>query len=95
MKVLGVIAAMAIGLVVRGMVLQALWGWFVASKFGIATLGLADAIGLALLVSLLTYQYDARTPDEAKPYPLTEALVAGLAMSGLAYLLGAIVNGLA
>lgn len=41
--------------VVRGALLSLIWGWFVAEKFGLPMLGLVDAIGLSIVVSLLTF----------------------------------------
>lgn len=82
----------------RGLVLQALWLWFVSEPFAVAELTLPTAIGLSLLVSFLTYQWDARDSDyAAKPFSETvvEGATAGLLMCGLAYLVGAIVHSFA
>ena len=46
--------------IVRGAVLVLLWDWFIVPKFGLPHLGIIDALGISMLVGLLTYQYDAR-----------------------------------
>lgn len=48
--VLGLLVPLAL---LRGFVLQTLWGWFVVPVFGAPALSLMIAIGLGLLVSLL------------------------------------------
>lgn len=99
MAVLGIITAtlgiMAGTTILRGIVLQALWGWFVAETFNIVELTLAQAIGLSLVVSFLTYQYDARNADEndrGAVESLVLALMVSLMLNGFAYISGAIVH---
>lgn len=66
-----------------GIVLKALWAWFVVPTFGLPDLSLPIAIGVGLVVSFLTHQY-VPTKDEDLPkvivndflYPLI-ALVMG------------------
>lgn len=55
----GMLALIILGVAWKGFVLMVLWGWFVVPVFGVSSLALAPAIGLALLVSYLTYQGDA------------------------------------
>lgn len=83
--------------VLRGIVLQALWSWFVAETFDIITLTLPQAIGLTLIVSYLTYQYDARQPDEPGDYreKAVTSVLAGLLICGMSYLVGALVHSFA
>ncbi len=50
MVVIGFIVVGIIGTLLRGVVFQQLWGWFVADTFHIQTLGLVEAIGLAFIV---------------------------------------------
>lgn len=55
--VVGAVTIIAIPLVIlRGWVLEKLWGWF-ATPLGLPDLGVAHAIGIAVLVSFLTHQY--------------------------------------
>lgn len=52
----------------RGYVLSKLWTWFIQDKFGLPAIGIATAIGISYIVTLLTYQYyyikDERTEDQ-------------------------------
>lgn len=50
---------------VRGFVLSELWGWFVV-PLGVGELGVAHAIGFALVVGYLTYQPDAKSESEVE-----------------------------
>lgn len=43
----------------RGIVLSTIWGWFMVPVFGLPALTITPAIGVALVVSFLTYQYSA------------------------------------
>lgn len=51
---LGQIALLAASLTWRGYVLSVLWGWFVVRGFGLVSLSVPLAMGLALIVSFLT-----------------------------------------
>ncbi len=77
----------------RGLVLQALWLWFVAETFALDPLTLVQAIGLSLIVSFLTYQYDARADDDKSA--AETITVASVLLNGFAYLVGAIVHSFA
>lgn len=46
-----------VGIILKGFVLTILWGWFVSDIFGLRRLSIAEALGVALLVGALTYQY--------------------------------------
>lgn len=48
----------------RGYVLTVLWSWFMTPTFGLPALAVAPAIGLALVVSSLTYQFDAANDQD-------------------------------
>ena len=45
----------AIGSLIRGYVLSKLWLWFIVSTFHVAPLGVAQCIGLSLIVAYLTH----------------------------------------
>jgi len=49
-----------VSVTVRGFVFSELWGWFVV-PLGVTDLSVGHAIGLAMIVSYLTYQADARS----------------------------------
>jgi hypothetical protein len=61
------IALLAIPL--EGFCISKLWGWFVAAKFELPAINTAEGIGLALLLTIATYQYSAvnvREQDDAE-----------------------------
>ena len=61
---LGFLALIPLSAMWRGYVLTVLWAWFVMPTFGLPALGIAPAIGLALVVSFLTHQSDSvKTPE--------------------------------
>jgi hypothetical protein len=69
-KVLGLplaIAVDAVLAVINGWVLSYLWAWFVAAKFGLPGLGIAEAIGLGMTVSYMTSQTPPAWPDGMRP----------------------------
>lgn len=47
----------------RGLVLQPLWAWFVVPALGAPELPLASAIGVFVIVSLLTYRFTPTDED--------------------------------
>ena len=55
--VAGVFAAFAIYSVWSGLVLSLLWAWFFVPSFGLPPLSIPNAIGVALVVTYMTYQY--------------------------------------
>ena len=48
------IIVLIIALFIEGWGVMLMWGWFVASTFGLPSLGLAQAIGIDLILSLIT-----------------------------------------
>lgn len=51
-----------IGVAANGWALSVLWSWFVAPVFHIAELSIPAAIGIALVVRVLTWEY-GKTPQ--------------------------------
>jgi putative flippase GtrA len=98
MKIIGIITTVLITLILspiwRGYALSKLWLWFIVSTFGAAPLGIAQSIGLALVVSFLTHQYDSY---EDKEKSATERMVTGVVIAflspAMALLIGWIVKG--
>ena len=43
-----------VGLFLNGYTLSVLWSWFVATKFGLPTLTIVEALGLAIVVGYFT-----------------------------------------
>jgi len=54
----------------HGFIFMTLWGWFIVPTFGLAPLTLAVAIGVALVVRMLTisFKVDAKSPDVIKGF---------------------------
>ncbi len=55
-----VIAAFIIGIVsiiIKGFVLVKLWEWFIVYQFHLPSLTIPLALGITIIVSMLTYQY--------------------------------------
>ena len=55
--VVGIALLIALASVWRGYVFSVLWGWFIVPIFGLPVLTIPVAIGVAMVVSFLTYQY--------------------------------------
>ena len=53
---------------IRGYVLAVLWRWFVVAPFGVRPLGIAEAIGLCLVVRVLV-PFDATGRPKAEESP--------------------------
>ena len=98
MKIIGIITTVLVTLIVspiwRGYTLSKLWLWFIVSTFGAAPLGIAQSIGLALVVSFLTHQPDSYE-DEKKSAneKLARAVVITVLSPAMALLIGWIVKG--
>lgn len=57
--VMGGLAGM---ILLEAFTLKMLWSWFIANKFGLERISLAEAVGITLLTGVLTRHYRAR-PD--------------------------------
>jgi hypothetical protein len=55
-RIFSVVFLMIFASIFNGYVLSVLWGWFVVPTFGAPTLGVAPAIGIALVVGYMTHQ---------------------------------------
>lgn len=62
---------------INGFVLSKLWEWFIVTQFGIASLSVPAAIGLTIVVGLLTHQPQPAKKNEEST--LTETIVVILA----------------
>lgn len=62
--ILGFVAMMVVASVLNGYVLTKLWGWFIVPTFHVPVLHLVPAMGLAMVVSYLTYQIDTSAQAE-------------------------------
>lgn len=56
---------LALSSILNGWVLSILWGWFISPVFGVPLITVGQAIGLAMVISYLTYQHvDSNTKKE-------------------------------
>ena len=62
------IAGIITSIILRGYVTSKLWLWFVVSTFGANPLGIAQSIGLSLLVAYGTHQHDQYEDKESTAY---------------------------
>ena len=97
MKVIGIVLTVLITLILapifRGYALSKLWLWFIVSAFGVVPLGIAQSIGLALVVSFITHQYDGYIDREKSATErLIENSVVLLLSPALALLVGWVVK---
>ncbi len=54
----------AIGTLLNGWALHLLWLWFIVPIFNLPALSIGQAIGLGMIVSFLTYHYQASPKDK-------------------------------
>lgn len=70
-------AALIVNAIIRGAVLVALWGWYV-ERLGVPSINIAEAIGLAMTLGLLTQRggdpNDKRTANEKLAVGMTESV---------------------
>jgi hypothetical protein len=86
----GLIVVLALSSILKGYVFSILWGWFIV-PLGMPAVTVPWAIGISILVSLATYQYNAN--DEKKdPDGLTKALSVGLVLPLFSLLFGYIAH---
>lgn len=71
-KILAVVVGLIVLLLYEGWIFQTLWGWFVATTFGIQALSLPQALGLSIFVSLITWKLP---PKEDPNQTSTESFV--------------------
>jgi hypothetical protein len=85
--VLGVFASIALLVILRGFALSVLWGWFL-TPLGLPEIGLAHAIGIALVVAMLT----SRQSDSEDKEKAFERLFQGFLVPLIALLFGWIIH---
>jgi hypothetical protein len=83
--VMGIVAALVGVMALNGFMLSYLWEWFVV-PLGAPPIGLLHAIGIAVLVSMLTFEGGGRAGDGEDALKLLFArLVAKLVAFGIAW----------
>jgi len=65
LKGLGILFLGAVVIVWGGFVLQILWSWFVSSPWDIRQITLTEAVGIDLIISFLTQQFNWGNWDES------------------------------
>ncbi len=58
-----VVILMVVSSIFNGYALSVLWGWFMVPTFGLPELSIAPAIGIAIVISYLTHQVNAKKDD--------------------------------
>lgn len=53
-----------IGVILKGFVLSKLWLWFIVPIFNLPILSIPIAIGISIIVAMLTYQIIDTKPDD-------------------------------
>ncbi|MDP3994695.1 MAG: hypothetical protein Q8P91_02605 [bacterium] len=77
MAIIGLITVFTSGVVLQGFALKILWAWFVVPTFQLPGLSIPAALGLSMVASYLTHQYnkDERSVDGQIVYPAFECLL--------------------
>lgn len=57
-------AVTVVAVIIYGMATSALWKWFIVPVFGLPTLSLAEAIGIVILLELLTQRQQHKPKDQ-------------------------------
>lgn len=69
------VLAVPITLVVNGLCLKVLWGWFIVEVFGADPLSIPNALGVALVVRFMTHEQLTKKDD--RPSLSTWAVISG------------------
>lgn len=80
------VVSIVANVIIDGWVLSTLWGWFISPLFGLPSLSIPTAIGIALFVGLITKKVETTSDEELSNsiksiiarvlfYPLTVLLI--------------------
>jgi hypothetical protein len=61
--VLGIFALLAVMIALNGVMLSYMWQWFVV-PLGVRAIGVPQALGIAIIVSMLTYEGSGKSDDD-------------------------------
>lgn len=95
LALLGLPALIAVQAILNGWVLSHLWRWFFVPVLDLPAIGIAQAIGISLVVGYLTHQIPKETTYEAnksKTEKFLEAVLMGVIRPLFALLIGFIVK---
>ena len=70
-----VIPFIVVSAIMNGLALSILWDWFVVPLFDVVRLSIPQAIGLAMIVSFLTYRSGATEKVQGKNWALLSAML--------------------
>lgn len=73
LALLAIPVVLVVSSIANGFVLSILWGWFVVPLFEVPSLTIAQAIGISIVVSYFTNQYNDSDKKEEKS--LTEKII--------------------
>lgn len=59
-------ALLTLSAILKGYVLSVLWGWFAVPLFGLPPIGIPAAIGVALIVGMLSHEHQRQPKSEGK-----------------------------
>lgn len=91
--VAAMLGVMVAGVMWSGFVLSILWGWFFVPALGVPVLSVPSAIGIALVVSYMTHQYQKKNKSEIDGWEAVAESLAHMAMKpAFALLVGWIVK---
>ena len=78
------IVMLFVELLLNGYTLSVLWSWFIVNKFGLPSLAIAEAFGLAIVVGYFTFDlnetdwHDDSSEEKAARYILVPFLKVGM-----------------
>lgn len=97
MKIIGYITVtillLAIMMPLNGYMISVLWDWFIIPLFKLPSLSVPQAIGLAIMVSVLTRQIDNTKSEKSYEERIVESVFTGLTKVCLYLSLGFVVKG--
>lgn len=96
MKIIGYITSfvvvVSLASIWSGYALSILWGWFIVSAFHLPNLSIPAAIGVAMIVSYMTYHGTPSDKDKSFSDKMIEGIATGIARPALALFSGWIVK---
>ncbi len=90
----GIVALLVLSSLLRGYAFSVLWGWFMVPTLGLPHLSVAQAIGIAMVVSFLTYHDTSNIPkkEESAGATIARGVSFAVAYPLLALLIGWVVH---
>lgn len=74
--------------VIQGFVLSVLWRWFISSQFGVKAISVPVAVGLSVLIGLLTNETDVDPVNTSFSYAVLNGFIQSMVLSSLALIIG-------